>query len=63
MSFFCNLHSVVYDKRTYLWSVFLKLFFLSVIKALECKLEGTEKVIHVCVKYYTFSFAFFTVVS
>ena len=28
---------------------------LSVIKALECKLEGTEKVIHVCVKYYTLS--------
>ena len=29
--------------------------FLSVIKALECKLEGTEKVIHVYVKYYTLS--------
>ena len=29
--------------------------FLSVIKALECKLEGTEKVPHVCVIYYTLS--------
>ena len=41
--------------RELVYGVYFLIYFLSVVKALECKLEGTEKVIHVCVKYYTLS--------